>query len=117
MLIVLPHPVDEQAALALAKTQLPPGNRVTQPPPPTNQIVGDVQCQMWSNQTLAGLASLADDGGAVQVSFISGLSGTAAIGTGLEDLLGLLPSGPANFDSNDIYAIGLSADGGQEDLC
>jgi len=117
MLIVLPHPVDEQAALVLAKSQLPPGNRVTQPPPPTNQIVGDVQCQTWSNQTLADLPSLADDGGAVQVSFISGLSGTSAIGSGLEGLLGLLPSGPANFDPNDIYAIGLSADGGQEALC
>jgi len=117
MLIVLPHPVDEQAAVVLAKSQLPAGNQVTQPPPPTDQITGDVQCQTWSNQTLANLPSLADDGGAVQVSFISGLSGTAAIGSELSGLLGLLPSGPATYDPNDIYAIGLSADGGQEGLC
>jgi hypothetical protein len=117
MLIVLPHPVDEQAALVLAKSQLPKGNQVTQPPPPTDQIIGDVQCQTWSNQTLAGLPSLADDGGAVQVSFISGISGTAAIGSGLSALLGLIPSGPATYDPDDIYAIGLSADGGQEGFC
>jgi hypothetical protein len=117
IVVVLPHPVDEQAAVALAKSQLPPGNRVTQAPPPTDQIIGDVQCQTWSNHTLAGLPSLADDGGAVQVSFISGITGMSAIGSGLSALLGLLPSGPATYDPNDIYAIGVSADGGQESLC
>jgi hypothetical protein len=117
MLIVLPHPVDEQAAVVLARSQLPKGNRVTQPPPPADQISGDVQCQTWSNQTLAGLPSLGDGGGAVQVSFISGLSGTSANGSGLRGLLGLIPSGPATYDPNDIYAIGLSADGDQENLC